>query len=43
MQLRAPASISGAGLIGSYTFAQLHFHWGSDSSMGSEHTIDYER
>ncbi|CAL4069105.1 unnamed protein product, partial [Meganyctiphanes norvegica] len=21
-------------------FAQMHFHWGSESSLGSEHTID---
>lgn len=24
----------------SYEFAQLHFHWGSTNSQGSEHTVD---
>ena len=30
------------GLLGSnvYKFCQLHFHWGSHSDQGSEHTID---
>merc|ERR1719516_173770 len=30
------------GRLGSNTFEflQLHWHWGSDSSMGSEHTVD---
>ncbi len=23
-----------------YQFSQLHFHWGSDSSVGSEHTVN---
>lgn len=32
--------VSGGGLKGEYIFAQFHFHWGSDSTMGSEHTID---
>ena len=30
----------GDGFNGSYYFAQLHFHWGENRSMGSEHTID---
>jgi len=29
----------GGGLPHSYKFAQTHFHWGSDSSKGSEHTV----
>jgi len=30
------------GRLGSrvYEFLQLHWHWGSDSTMGSEHTVD---
>ena len=32
--------VFGGGLDGHYIFAQLHFHWGSDSSKGSEHLID---
>jgi len=33
-------SISGGGLDETFHFAQLHFHWGSNSSVGSEHTVD---
>ncbi|XP_063596244.1 carbonic anhydrase 2-like [Penaeus indicus] len=33
-------SVSGGELGGKYTFAQLHFHWGSVSTQGSEHTIN---
>merc|ERR1719361_191537 len=32
--------ISGAGLTNNYKFGQVHFHWGEDSSKGSEHTIN---
>lgn len=32
--------ISGGPLRDTYTFEQLHFHWGPDSSQGSEHTIN---
>ncbi|CAL4062774.1 unnamed protein product [Meganyctiphanes norvegica] len=32
--------VAQGGLKGDYIFAQLHFHWGGDSSQGSEHTID---
>jgi len=35
-----PPTVTGGGLPGKYQFAQLHFHWGSDDSKGSEHTID---
>ncbi|KFM74434.1 Carbonic anhydrase 9, partial [Stegodyphus mimosarum] len=31
------------GFDDKYMFLQLHFHWGSDSKKGSEHTIDGER
>jgi len=32
--------MSGAGLKGKYSFAQLHLHWGSTSTKGSEHLVD---
>ena len=32
--------ISGGGLKGTYIATQFHFHWGSSSDKGSEHTID---
>ncbi|CAN7986470.1 unnamed protein product [Ixodes hexagonus] len=31
--------VEGAGLNGQYQFVQLHFHWGANSSRGSEHTF----
>ena len=31
--------IEGGGLSGKYYFHQMHFHWGSDDSHGSEHTF----
>ncbi|KAL3858193.1 hypothetical protein ACJMK2_012797 [Sinanodonta woodiana] len=33
-------TISGGGLVSLYTAAQLHFHWGGNSSRGSEHTLN---
>ncbi|CAL8281349.1 unnamed protein product [Boreogadus saida] len=36
-------SVSGGGLPGVYHTIQLHFHWGSPSSNGSEHTVDGQR
>ncbi|CAL4140384.1 unnamed protein product, partial [Meganyctiphanes norvegica] len=33
-------TVNDGGLPGEYTFAQYHFHWGADSSKGSEHTIN---
>jgi len=36
----AAPRISSGGLDGEYIFAQLHLHWGGDSSRGSEHTIN---
>lgn len=35
-------SISGGGLLGSYIFTHLHFHWSNDpiEKNGSEHTIN---
>ncbi|XP_046637017.1 carbonic anhydrase 2-like [Daphnia pulicaria] len=31
--------ITGGGLSNRYNFVQFHFHWGNDSSHGSEHRI----
>ncbi|XP_065570447.1 carbonic anhydrase-like [Artemia franciscana] len=31
--------IADGGLIGKYNFAQMHFHWGANNSVGSEHTL----
>ncbi|XP_072207482.1 carbonic anhydrase 15-like isoform X2 [Excalfactoria chinensis] len=33
-------AISGGGLPGRYRALQLHFHWGSPTRNGSEHTVD---
>uniref|UniRef100_A0A5F8GEJ8 carbonic anhydrase n=1 Tax=Monodelphis domestica TaxID=13616 RepID=A0A5F8GEJ8_MONDO len=35
--------IQGGGLSHSYCALQLHFHWGSPTSNGSEHTLDGQR
>ncbi|XP_071495387.1 carbonic anhydrase 4-like [Diadema antillarum] len=32
--------IKGGGLSGKYQALQFHFHWGSDSTKGSEHSVD---
>ena len=32
--------MKGGDLNGKYQFLQLHFHWGNNSSQGSEHTVD---
>jgi len=32
--------VAGGGLTSEYIVAQFHFHWGSVSTQGSEHTID---
>ncbi|XP_037402942.1 carbonic anhydrase 15 isoform X2 [Pygocentrus nattereri] len=36
-------SVSGGGLPGLYRTVQLHFHWGSASTNGSEHTLLLQR
>src|SRR5271155_3993915 len=38
-----PLVISGGGLPADYHLLQLHFHWGSDSSEGSEHMIGHRQ
>lgn len=36
---RGANNLTGRGLPGTFTFAQLHFHWGPDNNSGSEHTV----
>jgi carbonic anhydrase len=33
-------TLRGGGLNNPYVFKQLHFHWGSDDTHGSEHLVD---
>ena len=33
-------SVSGGGLVGTYTTVQFHLHWGENNNKGSEHTMD---
>lgn len=40
LELGNGMQVSGGGLPGTYRTIQLHFHWGSVSSNGSEHTLD---
>ncbi|KAI0218417.1 Carbonic anhydrase 7 [Lamellibrachia satsuma] len=35
--------LTGGSLTGTYRLRQFHFHWGSDSNVGSEHTINPRR
>ena len=35
--------LTGGPLEGEYKILQLHFHWGSNDSLGSEHTLQGER
>lgn len=35
--------VSGGGLRDVYSTLQLHFHWGTSQSSGSEHTVDGKR
>ena len=32
--------LRGAHLIGDYQLAEMHLHWGSNNSVGSEHCVD---
>ncbi|XP_073471417.1 carbonic anhydrase 15-like [Aquarana catesbeiana] len=40
LSLSGDISISGAGLPNTYKALQFHFHWGSPTKDGSEHTVD---
>ena len=35
--------LTGGPLEGEYKILQLHFHWGSNDSVGSEHTLQGQR
>ena len=43
LEVGSGMSVSGGGLPGVYNTVQLHFHWGSTSSNGSEHTMNGRR
>ncbi|KAM4634096.1 carbonic anhydrase 15 [Polymixia lowei] len=43
LEVGSGMSVSGGGLPGLYQTIQLHFHWGSPSTNGSEHTVDRHR
>ncbi|XP_064164019.1 carbonic anhydrase 15 [Anguilla rostrata] len=43
LQVELGMEVRGGGLPGNYTTLQLHFHWGSNSTNGSEHTINGRR
>ncbi|CAH1800454.1 unnamed protein product, partial [Owenia fusiformis] len=36
-------TIQGGPLVGQYSVLQAHFHWGEESTRGSEHTLDGQR
>ena len=36
------ANFTGGGYEGTYLAAQLHFHWGANNSLGSDHTVNGE-
>ncbi|GAU88508.1 hypothetical protein RvY_01195 [Ramazzottius varieornatus] len=37
---RTPPQLQGGNLPGKYIFEQMHFHWGSNATLGSEHLVD---
>ncbi|XP_076678232.1 carbonic anhydrase 7 [Andrena cerasifolii] len=37
------AYLSGGPFAGDYVFSQIHFHWGRNEMVGSEHSIDGAR
>ncbi|XP_062410042.1 carbonic anhydrase 15 [Sardina pilchardus] len=43
LEVGSGMSVSGGGLPGTYSTLQLHFHWGSLATNGSEHTIHSHR
>ncbi|XP_034248740.1 carbonic anhydrase 7-like [Thrips palmi] len=40
LNMSEPATISGGPLKGKYVFSQLHWHWGTNDSFGSEDLIN---
>ncbi|XP_038670035.1 carbonic anhydrase 4-like isoform X2 [Scyliorhinus canicula] len=43
VKLQGDITIKGGNLPNTYKAVQFHFHWGTDSHPGSEHTIDGEQ
>ncbi|KAM6984865.1 carbonic anhydrase 15 [Aplochiton taeniatus] len=43
LEVGSGLSVSGGGLPGIYQTVQLHFHWGSHHTNGSEHTVNRHR
>ncbi|XP_018607177.1 carbonic anhydrase 15 [Scleropages formosus] len=43
LELGGGMAVMGGGLPGTYQTLQLHFHWGSSTTNGSEHTLDSRR
>ncbi|XP_048115181.1 carbonic anhydrase 15 isoform X2 [Alosa alosa] len=43
LEVGSGMKVSGGGLPGTYSTLQLHFHWGSLATNGSEHTIHSHR
>ncbi|XP_041914315.1 carbonic anhydrase 15 isoform X2 [Alosa sapidissima] len=43
LEVGSGMTVSGGGLPGTYSTLQLHFHWGSLATNGSEHTIHSHR
>ena len=37
------STMNGGPLDGDYVLVQLHFHWGANDSVGSEHTVSGQR
>jgi carbonic anhydrase len=35
--------VSGGGLPGTFYTHNFHFHWGSDNTKGSEHTVNVKK
>ena len=37
--VRDTPTVYGGPLTGLYELSQIHFHWGTDNNVGSEHTV----
>lgn len=43
LKANSGVEVSDGGLTGVYTVQQFHFHWGTETSDGSEHLVDSRR
>ncbi|KAF6734693.1 Carbonic anhydrase 4 [Oryzias melastigma] len=43
LKANSGVEVSDGGLTGAYTVHQFHFHWGTETSDGSEHLVDSRR